>query len=70
MSKVSLLDLPITTFTPDQEGQPHLAFIDRPGRLPIYFRGKTSMQAHMKAVSWREEEAAKGNLKTPEELAG
>lgn len=68
MAKVSLLDLPIRTFTPDQEGQPHLAFIDRPGRLPTYFKGKTSMQAHMKAKAWLEEEAAKGNVKTPEEL--
>lgn len=59
MAKISILDLTIHTWAPNTEGQPFVAFIGAPGQLPIVFKGRTSMQAHMKAEDWRKEEVEK-----------
>lgn len=56
MAKTSILDLPIYTWTPVQDGQPCIARI---ADLPMFFTGKTPMQAHMAADAWRKEEVGK-----------
>jgi len=60
MAKVHTLDLPIRTWTPTADGDPCIAMI---GRLPMIFKGKTPMQAHMAADRWRKTETEKAAAK-------
>lgn len=56
MAKVPLSELPIYTWTPDQEGQPAIARF--PG-LPIFAEARTPFQARKKLDDWRKAEEQK-----------
>jgi len=53
--KIAAQDLPIYTWTPDQEGKPHSARI---GNLPFTFSGQSSEEAAARAEAFRVEEMA------------
>ena len=54
--KIPTQDLPIYTWSPDQDGQPHIALI---GDLPVIFTGATSEVAQSRADKFRADEMAK-----------
>lgn len=56
MPKIPLTDLPIKTYEPTDGQGMCIAMIER---CPIFFRGKTPMQAAAAAEKWRQEEVAK-----------
>lgn len=56
---VSIADLRIHTFAPMQDGQPFIAKIGDVGTMPIFFTGKSAMQAYAAADKWRRTEMAK-----------
>jgi len=56
MAKLHLLDQSIRTWTPNDEADPCIAMI---GRNPMFFYGKTSLQAYMAAENWRKEAVQK-----------
>ncbi|WP_273280909.1 hypothetical protein [Pseudooceanicola atlanticus] len=56
MTKVPFEDLPILTWSPDADGQPHIAMF--PG-LPIMFKDRTRFKVHKRAEEWRAEELRK-----------
>lgn len=57
--RVSIADLPIHTFRPQQDGQPWLAKIGNVSTMPMLFTGPTEMAAYGAAFKWRKEELAK-----------
>ena len=56
-------DLPIHTFAPMQEGQPFIAKIGGVGSMPIFFTGKSAMQAYAAAEKWRRAEMAEVEMR-------
>lgn len=71
MSKISILELPIKLFQPMEDGDPYIALIGTDTKpLPILIRGKTPLQAQMKAEEWRKTEHARVNGKTKKKAEG
>ena len=57
MAKVTILELPIFTYS--CTSHPDRMCLATIGNLPLLFKGKTPMQAHMAAEKWRKEEHAR-----------